>query len=195
MAKYCTNCGVKLIKGTGFCKNCGTKVETPPIQVIPQEPIQQQEQDIIQQPITTEPSKKSNKKLLGIIEIIIIIAVVVIVSLYLFVIIGDDSTSTNTAANDIIGAWMMTYDYYLDKEADELGISWEFKQNGTLIINPPLTDGFNEYSISNNEICLSDRLRIYYPEPHCYELTFGPEKRSIILEDNGEPVWSFQRIV
>ena len=29
MAKFCTNCGMKLTNGASFCQNCGVKVELP----------------------------------------------------------------------------------------------------------------------------------------------------------------------
>lgn len=51
------------------------------------------------------------------------------------------------------------------------------------------------YTILSVQICLSDKLRIYYPESMCYEYNFGASKKTITLMDNGEPIYSFQRIV
>jgi len=213
MAKYCTNCGKKLTARAAFCQNCGTKVESSEIPVsqqetIPPQPLQQQQapppipqpdqqpvQPIGQQPIPIKPSKKTNKKIIGILGVIIIISVVVIVSVYLFVLKEDDTTPTDTYKTDIVGPWIMSYDYIQDKGADELGITWVFNSDGSLEIDPPIEDGINQYTITSEQICLSDELGVYYPVPLCYEYNFGSSKKTITLTDNGNPIWSFQRIV
>ena len=193
MAKYCTNCGKELIKGAGFCQNCGIKVKIQPEPVIPQEPVQQQqEQAIIQPSIKTKPVKKSNKKLFGIIGIIIIIAVVVIASLFLFVLKGDDSTSENTAETDIIGAWRLSYNNQTPSYGpDDLDTNWIFNNNGTIVFQPHVDYGFEEYYISNDEICFTG---YYYPDPRCYEFSISSSKNSLTLK-NDVVTMTFIRIV
>ena len=133
------------------------------------------------------------KKLFAIIGIIVI-AIVIIALLFLFVILEDDSTSTNTAETDIIGAWRMTYHNQLGSDPETLDTNWIFKNDGTIYFDPPVSDGFDEYSISSEEICFSDKLGKYYPIPRCYEYNFGSSKDSLTLT-NDVVTMTFIRIV
>jgi hypothetical protein len=198
MGKYCTKCGKELTKGAGFCQNCGVKIELSqepviPAAPVPTQPVVQPQQTPPQtQPVPFKPPKKSKKKLFGIIGIIIILTVVVIASLFLFVLKGNDSTSTNTAETDIIGVWRMTYCTESPSFGpDDWNQNWIFNNDDTIQFEPPVSDGFEEYSISNDEICFTGH---YYLDPRCYVYTFGSSKNSLTLK-NDVLTMTFSRII
>ena len=201
MVKNCPKCGKEFPDNINFCADCGVKIEIPQEPVIPAAPVptqpvaqpQQtptQTQPVVQQPAPFKPPKKSNKKLFAIIGIIII-AVVIVALLFLFVLKGDNLTTSNTAEEDILGAWRMTSHTQLGSDPETCNQNWEFKSDGTIEFEPPVTDGFEEYYISNNEVCFTG---YYYPNPRCYEFTFGSSKNSLTL-DNDVVIITFTRIV
>ena len=182
MVKNCPKCGKEFPDNINFCADCGVQLVVKQAAPIVTQP--QTVQPPVQSPVVQYP-KKSNKKLFAIIGIIII-AVVIVALLFLFVL-----TTSNTAEEDILGAWRMTSHTQLGSDPETCNQNWEFKSDGTIEFEPPVTDGFEEYYISNNEVCFTG---YYYPNPRCYEFTFGSSKNSLTL-DNDVVIITFTRIV
>jgi hypothetical protein len=88
----------------------------------------------------------------------------------------------------------MTYHSDLGDNPDDLNTIWQFFKNGDIEFDPVITDGADQYTISSVQICLSDKLGIYYPQPRCYEYEFGPSADSLTLQSDVETI-AFTRIV